>query len=257
MNANADERKQIIFDHRFEGPPNITLGGYLCGVMAVHLDCDAVEVSMRNPTPMGKPLTLDTGTPDLVRMFDGDILLNEARPAELDLELPDPITLEEARKASLRHVTEMPYPNCFGCGSARSDDDGLHLRAGPVPGRDLVAIDWTPRAAAVGAPQGGPVPKEMVWASLECPIARAMQIGDIVGPDELFLLGRMTARVIDLPIVGRPCFHMGWPICRDGRKIRIAGSLHDEKGRTLAETELLFITLKEGVTYESFMGSGA
>lgn len=250
--GGTGSRWEITIDRRYEGPPNITQGGYISGRMAVYLDSDTVEVTMRNPTPMGKPLIMDIGTPDRVFLYHGDLLLNEARPAELDLEIPAPVTLEAARKASLRHVTEMPYPNCFGCGSGRSEDDGLHLRSGPVEGRDLVAIDWIPRAATVGAAEGETVPEPIVWASLECPIARALELGGMRESDELILLGRITTRVNALPRVGDPCFFMGWPIERQGRKLEIAGSLNDAAGDILVLSRLTFITLKGDMTYETF-----
>ena len=207
---------------------------------------------MRHPTPMGRPLILDTGTPHRVFLCEGEKVLNEARPADLELDIPDPISFEDATKASLRHVTAMPYPNCFGCGSGRSEADGLHLRSGPVEGRNMVAIDWVPGAEAVGAPDGDEVPPILTWASMECPIARAMQIGDMRGPEELILLGRMTTKIQGLPRVGEPHFFMGWPIGRDGRKIHIGGTLHNREGELLVISRLTFITLKEGVTYDSF-----
>jgi len=251
-NSDKSSRQQIIINKHFVGPPNITQGGYISGTMAMHLESSTVEVTMRNPTPMGRPVILDTNSPDRVFLYDGDKLLNEARPAELDMKIPEPISLEEAKRASLRHVTEMPYPDCFGCGSGRSEDEGLHLRSGPVEGRNLVAIDWVPRASAVGAGAGETVPEPIVWASMECPTARATEFEGIKKPDELFLLGRMTTKVNALPKVGEQCFFMGWPIERSGRKILLGGILHNEAGRILVMTRLTFITLKEGVTYDSF-----
>lgn len=250
--SNLGSGQVITIDHRFVGPPNMTQGGYISGILAMCLDCETVEVTMRNPTPMGKPLTLDVSTPDRVFLYDGEKLLNEARPAELNLQIPKVISLEEAEKASLRHVFEMPYPNCFGCGSARSEDDGLQLRSGPVKGRDLVAIDWRPLSAAVGAAEGMPVPQPIVWAAMECPIARAMELGALKKPGELVVLGRMTTRVRKLPNVGSHYFFMGWPIGREGRKIQLGGSLYGEDGQSLVETSLTFVTLREGVTYDSF-----
>lgn len=243
---------ELIIEKRYEGPPNIAQGGYISGIMAMYLNSATVEVTMRNPTPMDKSLILDLSTPDRVFMYDGERLLNEAYPAELDLNIPKPISLDEAKKASLRHRIEMPYPNCFGCGSGRAEDDGLHLRSGPVQGRDLVAIDWVPRSTVVGAKEGEEVPEPIVWAAMECPTARAMQYGGLRQADELVLLGRMTTRVNVLPRVGQVCFFMGWPIERSGRKIALGGSLHDESGDILVMTRLTFIVLKEGVTYDSF-----
>ncbi|MHA1569547.1 MAG: hypothetical protein ACTSXZ_08755, partial [Alphaproteobacteria bacterium] len=124
-------RREIIVSRHFEGPTDITLGGHVAGIMSVHVDSDTVEVSLRGPTPLEKPLILDTTAPDVVRLYDGESLLNEARPGNLTLDVPDPITYEQAQKAALRD-TVTPFENCFGCGSGRRLDNGLHLRAGPV-----------------------------------------------------------------------------------------------------------------------------
>ncbi|MDP6345990.1 MAG: hypothetical protein QF491_20820 [Alphaproteobacteria bacterium] len=178
-------REQIVIDPHFVGPPEITLGSYISGRMAAYLDSDTVTVTLRAPTPMGRPVGVDTDTPGEVRMYDGDTLLNEAVPGSLDIEIPEVIGLEEAKGASLRHVIEMPFPDCFGCGSARTEDTGLHLRSGPVAGRNLVAVDWLPRAKAVGAGMGEPVPKAMIWAALECPMARALDLPDMKTPERI------------------------------------------------------------------------
>jgi len=250
-------RREIVIERRYEGPPNIAHGGYTGGVMAECLDCETVEVTMRKPTPMDKPLILDASSPEAVFLYDGETLLNEAKPSDLELDLPEIISIDQARKASLRHVTEMPYPNCFGCGSGRSETDGLHLRSGPVGGRDLVAIDWVPPAAVAGVPAGRDLPKRLAWAAMECPCARAMELGGLRQPDELIVLGRLTTRVKARPKVGRPCFFMAWPIGREGRKIELAGTMHDESGRVLVMSRFTFITLKPGVTYESFTSGAA
>ncbi|MBW1816900.1 MAG: hypothetical protein JRJ60_07045, partial [Deltaproteobacteria bacterium] len=88
--------REVIIDPRFEGPTDITLGGYISGFMADHIDSETVEVTMRAPTPMGKKLQIYFEAPDRVVMRDGHTLLNEARPSELELDLPEPITLDEA-----------------------------------------------------------------------------------------------------------------------------------------------------------------
>jgi hypothetical protein len=246
-NCEKGSRSEIVFDERFRGPFPLIQGGYVSGTMATYLESDTAEVTMRGPAPVGRRLILDTGTPHRVFLYEGDELLSEARPAELDLDLPKSITIDEARKASLRHVTEMPYPDCFGCGSARSEDDGLHLRAGPVEDRSLVAIDWVPRAAAVGAREDREVPEPVIWAGVECVVIRAMQYGGLLAPEELVLLGRMTAKVQARPAVGQPYFFMAWPLGREGRKITLGGTLHDEAGGVLVLSQLVFITLKESV----------
>lgn len=240
-------RREIIISKHFEGPTDLTLGGYISGLMAVHLDSDTVEVTMRKPTFMERPLMLDTTIPDRVFLYDGDLLLNEARPIELKMEIPEPISLEQAKKAS-RRDTAAAFPKCFGCGSARSENKGLHLRSGPVQGRNMVAIDWIPRADVVGAREGEKVPETMVLAAMECPIAKAMELEDIRKPEEMAVLGRMTAKIIALPQVNEQYYFVGWPIERAGRRIEIAGTLNTQKNEILAMSRLTFVVLREGVS---------
>jgi hypothetical protein len=240
-------RREITISRHFEGPTDLVLGGYISGLLAVHLDSDTVEVTMRKPTFMNRPLILDTTTPDRVFLFDGDTLLNEARPVELEMEIPESVSIEQARKASCRD-TVAAFPNCFGCGSDRSEDDGLHLRSGPVDGRNIVAIDWVPGATVVGAGQGEPVPETMVLTAMECPIAKCMEFGGMRKPEEMAVLGRMTTRINSLPKVGEPCYFMGWPIERVGRRIEIAGTLNNEKGEPIVLCRLTFVVLREGVS---------
>ncbi|MBW1888580.1 MAG: hypothetical protein JRI52_09570, partial [Deltaproteobacteria bacterium] len=91
----------------------------------------------------------------------------------------------------------------------------------------------------------------IAWASMECPIVKATQYGGMRNPDEMALLGRMTTKVNALPKVGEQCFFMGWLIERAGRKIALGGTMHNEKGEVLMMTKLLFITLKEGFSFDS------
>ena len=208
--ADRGWRREIVISRHFEGPTDLTLGGYISGLMSVYLDSDTVEVTMRKPTFMERPLVLDTMTPDRVFLYDGENLLNEAQPAELDMEIPEAVTLEQAKKASRRN-TVAAFPNCFGCGSARTEDNGLHLRSGPVEGRNIVAIDWSPRASVVGTAQGEKVSETIVLTAMECPIAKAMDLG-LRNKEDTAVLGRMTTKIISLPFVGGQYFFMGWPI---------------------------------------------
>ncbi len=242
--------QEIVIDEHFVGPPGITLGSYIGGRAADYLESDAVSVSRQAPAPMGRPIRVDSES-DRVRFFDRDTLLIEAQPATLDLALPEPIDLADAKRASLRHIKEMPYPDCFGCGSNRSDDSGLHLRSGPVAERNMVAIDWLPRPQAVGAAEDEAVSPLMTWAALECPLARALELPGMKTPDELIVLGRMTARIDASPRVGHEHFFMAWPLERAGRRLEIAGTLHDSEGALLAAAALTFVVLKAGVSYDS------
>lgn len=237
-------RTEVVFDERFQGPFSMIHGGYVSGFMAMRINNDTVEVTMRNPTPAKKSLTVESETPDRIFLYDEDLLLIEARASELNVEMPVPITIDVATQSSLRHVTEWSLPNCFGCGTDRSEDGGLHLRAGPVEGRNMVAVDWVPCTANIGVDVDREVPKPFAWAAIECTAIQAMNYSGLMKPEEMVILGRMTTKIQSLPKVGHSCFITGWPVGREGRKITVAGSIHDETGGLLLVSQLVFILLQ-------------
>lgn len=240
-------RKTFTIDRRFEGPTNITLGSHISGILFDEFTCDTIEVSMQNPTPMGRALVLDTTDPDRVVMYDGDTVLNIARPATLDLDLPGPLSRAQVRQATNQGI-EIDFPNCFGCGVARSAADGLHLRSGIVEGQNLVAFEWVPNPTAVGVDAGQDIPKRMLVSALECPIARATSIGGMKAADELAVLGRMTTRLDGRPKAGESCYFVGWTVERVGRRIEIAGALRGWDGAVFAMSRMTFVVLKDGAT---------
>jgi hypothetical protein len=189
----------MIIDERFNGPPGSANGGVTCGLLA-ELVGEPVEVTLRSPPPLGRPLRFDGG-----RLWDGETLVAEAAPAALDVEPPGPVGFEQAEDASARYpgFEQHDYPTCFVCGPAR--DDGLGLYTGPVDGTDVFAAPWL---------VAEDVSRVLTWAALDCPGA----IG--VGWDGRgdWLLGRMAGEVLEVPQAGDRCVVVAWPIGRDGRK---------------------------------------
>src|SRR6266511_3116023 len=106
----------VVIERRFRGPAESANGGYACGVLARRLE-GAVEVTLRAPPPLDQELQLASDESGLA-LRHGDTLLAEARRAELDLKVPDPVSLEEAAAAAQRSriFEEHPFPGCFGCG---------------------------------------------------------------------------------------------------------------------------------------------
>jgi hypothetical protein len=203
---------EFVIDPRFNGPPASANGGYTCGLLAAQVG-EPAEITLRAPPPLGRPLRFDGE-----RLWDGETLIAEARRVELELDVPDSVSFEEAEKASRSYpgFDEHAYPTCFVCGPAR--EDGLRLFTGPA--RDgLFAAPWTPHE----------VSRELAWASLDCPGA----IG--VGWDGRgdWLLGRMHGRVDELPQLGERCVVIAWPIGRDGRKGFAGTALFGTNGRLL------------------------
>jgi hypothetical protein len=219
---------QITLDRRYRGPLESANGGYACGRLAARVDAEAVEVTLRLPPPLDRPLDVrdENGTAVLL---DGEAIVAEARPAPLEVDPPAPVSHAAAAAAAARHVRlgDRVFRECFVCG-VRADGDGLGIYVGAVAGREpLHAAPWTPDEAA----------PELVWAAIDCPGAYAVGAagrGDIV-------LGRMTASVSRVPEMGEPCVVAAWPLGEDGRKIYAGTALFSDAGELLALARQVWI----------------
>ncbi|MFN2615640.1 MAG: hypothetical protein ABR581_00795 [Thermoleophilaceae bacterium] len=177
-----------------------------------------------------------------VRVLDGEALVAEARLAsELKVDVPAPVSPQEARLATARYrgVLEGPFCRCFVCGRTR--EDALEVFAGAVAGRQLVASPWTPPAWTANA-AGGVLP-EFVWAVLDCPASWAAYI-DADAPAGV--LARLTAR-IDAPVVaGEEHVVIGWPMETVDRKRHAGSAVLSRDGEPLAVARALLIEPREG-----------
>jgi hypothetical protein len=218
---------ELVIDPRFNGPAGSANGGYTCGLVAGLLG-GVAEVTLRSPPPLGRPLQVESAD-GRVRVSDGDRLVAEAAPTEVDLELPRPPGYDEAEQASARYpgFDEHAFPMCFVCGPEREPGDGLRIFAGPL-GDGLVASPWV-------------VPDEVerafVWAALDCPGAIAVGFPDRGET----LLGRFAARIDELPEAGERCIVVGWPLGEEGRKLYAGTALYGEDGRPLARARATWI----------------
>lgn len=201
------------------GPPGSANGGVTCGLLAAELGAPVAEVTLRRPPPLEVDLAVERAG-DAVRLLEGEHLVAEAVPAQVDVEPPPAVDVATARAAAARYAgrEQHPFPGCVVCGTDREPPDGLGLRPGPV-GEDAVAAAWTPADA-------DPV---MVWAALDCPGGWAEDL-----PGRPMVLGRMALRVDDLPAPGEPHVVQGWVVGRDGRKTHTGTSLRTAEGRLLA-----------------------
>jgi hypothetical protein len=219
---------KIVLEWRYRGPLTSANGGYACGRLAAFVGAGTVEVTLRRPPPLERPLEVrQQGR--RVRLLDGDALVAEAQPARLGVRPPAPVSLEEAFQARSRHVRvgSPVFAECFTCGM-RDDGDGLRVHAGPVPGREPL------HAAPVVFPESA---SEIVWAAIDCPGAYAVGAegrGDTV-------LGRMTARVDRVPETGATCVAVAWPLGEDGRKLFAGTALFDADGELLALARQVWI----------------
>jgi hypothetical protein len=238
-------RAGLRIGRRFCGPPGIANGGFASGSLAA-LDGDTgeVEVSLRRPVPLERPLAVrhDGG---VTRLLDDGRLLAEARPpaAAVELAVPDTPTPEEARAAAGRgaYYGDPLFPGCFVCGPARAPGDGLRIFPGPVSRRSVWAAPWTPDPS-VGGPDGR-VRDKVVWAALDCPGGVAAAEAAAVPAGTPVLLGQMAARLAARPRVGTECRTVAWLLGRDGRKLTAGAALLGPDGEVLAAARSLWITV--------------
>jgi hypothetical protein len=212
----------IVIDRRFRGPDESGNGGYSAGVFALEHGGDVVEVTLRLPPPLETPLELAGD-----QVLAGNSVVAEVHAVELGVSAPDPVALGDAVAAATPDL-DSPFPQCFVCGHARGDD-GLHIHAGPVPGRPVYAAPWTPSEDTVGP--------AFVWAALDCPGAYATGVpgrGTVV-------LGRLAARVDRVPAAGEQCVVVARHVGSDGRKHGAVTALFTDSGELLGLARAVWI----------------
>jgi hypothetical protein len=156
-------RSRLCVARRFCGPPGAASGGFASGSLAAVLGGTVdVEVSLRRPVPLERPLGVRHAGDATLLLDDGGRLLAEARTpaAEVELTVPDTPTPVEARAAA----------------------------------------PWTPDPS-VGGPEGQ-VRDEVVWAALDCPGGVAAVEAAAPPAGTPVLLGQMTARLGARPRIG-------------------------------------------------------
>ena len=243
---------QVVIERRFNGPPSSAHGGYACAVAAQFLDWSA-EVSLRRPPPLEAPMTVRHDGGGVALEHDGEIVI-AARSADLALDLPEPVSLAEAEAAAAKcpWLDRHPFPSCFGCGFERPPDDGLFEFPGPVAGRkDVWAAVWTPHdSLADGAGEVLPI---YVFSALDCPSGAGAI--SATGAEGVFVLGRMTGKVVGTARARVPHVVVAWPIRVDGRK-RFGGAAIFNDGELCALAESLWIELRDPSQFEAAEGSG-
>jgi hypothetical protein len=228
---------------RFNGPPGSANGGYTCGVVAGRVEAEAVEVTLRSPPPLERPLEV-VRDGARVELRDGDALVAEGEPADLRLEMPRPVEEDEIERAEAtglgRWTEKHPFPTCFVCGPERDEGDGMRVFPVELPDRNgLFGAVWRPDPSL--AADDGELRHECVWAALDCPTsAPVANFG--VGPP--IVLARLTARLGRPVRAGERYSILSWALDRDGRKRHSAAALFDAEGRLLCASRALWIELK-------------
>jgi hypothetical protein len=233
--------ERVVIDRRFRGPPESAQGGYACGLVADRVEGACAAVSLRLPPPLERPLTITGMDDDRVMMADGERVVAEGAPAELQVDVPGPPSLEEARQASAScpWTDRHPFPGCFGCGPERSQDEAVAIVMGPLAGGELFAAPWTPLGEFAG--DGGAVTPLFVWAALDCPTAAPAVPSDAPAS----VLARLTGRLLAPVRPERPHTVVSWPIGHDGRKHRGGAAIYGPDGQLCAYSEGLWIELRD------------
>jgi len=112
---------------------NSANGGYVCGLLAGHIDGSA-EITLRLPPPLSQQLGIVASADGAVELRENDRILATGRAVPLHVPEIPVVTFSEAKDA----VRRTPYdesnhnvPMCFVCGPARAHGDGLRVFAGP------------------------------------------------------------------------------------------------------------------------------
>jgi hypothetical protein len=217
---------EVIVGERFVGPPNMGHGGYVAGLFGEQLP-GCLQVTLRRPTPIDRPLQLLEQPGGRWVLQDGGELIAEAEPATLKLDVPAAPTLAEAALAEPRSPAFRPprgvHPICFGCGQhARA---GLRIFAGPCETheRGLVAGRFDARPFADSQ---GQLERKYAIAALDCAGAFAF----IAGERRAGLLGRIVIDTYAPLEATENCLVIGWQLGSEGRKLFAGTALLDERG---------------------------
>jgi len=228
----------ITIGRRFNGPPQSGHGGYVCGLLGGLIGGPS-EVTLRKPPPLDRPLAVQRLEGGSIALREGEAVVAEGVPAEIELDIPPPLTLAEATSASQSYlpIRRDAFGTCFGCGTRRPEGDGLRIFPGPLPERDVVTAPWTPDASLSTA--DGAVGPEFVWAALDDAGAWAFYLQDT--SNWPLLLGRMAARLLAPVRAGEPHVVIGWPRGQDGRKYYSGTALFGEDGSLRAFARAIWI----------------
>jgi hypothetical protein len=239
----------MLVPGRYRGPARSANGGYVSGSLAHELGETfgrAVTVELRQPPPLDASMHVGADGQGLSLSFGGAEVAT-ATHAEVEVEPVEGVSWEEASVASASYpgLRSHPFPTCFVCGTER--DDGLRIFPGEVPatrkGMTRVAAPWTPdpTLAADWHEYDDSSPRACLastWAALDCVGGWA---GDLT--ERLMVLGRMTAVVDDLPVLGEPHVVVGERRGSEGRRTFTAATLQDADGRIVGRAEHTWVAV--------------
>lgn len=245
-------RETLLVQSRYRGPARSANGGWVSGSLAHELGDTfgrAVTVELRQPPPLDASMHVTPTGPDdssLALTFGGAEVAT-ASYAEGEVEPVEGVSWAEASAAAASYpgLRSHPFPTCFVCGT--DADGGLRIFPGEVSpareGRTRVAATWTPDVSLSADwheydEASRRADLACAWASLDCVGGWAGDLGE-----RLMVLGRMTAVVDDLPVVGEPHVVVGEWRGAEGRRTFTASTLVDADGRIVGRAEHTWVAV--------------
>ena len=246
----------------FSGPPDSGNGGYVCGLAAARLipdpsvvDGSVIEVTLRLPPPLERPLRVETTDIGLA-LVDGGAVVAEARHASIDGEPPAAVDLARANRGAAAFDVEAydhihPFGNCFVCGPRRAEGTGLRIFPAPAVDRPEVAA-WPWKTYQALADNTGHIRSEFLWSALDCPSCFAYWIAN--GMATPIVLGRLTVEIRRRPAIDEALVVGGWQVGKEGRKVLGAAVVWDRDGAVVAQGRATWIEL-HGQRATAFTGT--
>ncbi|MCW2842401.1 MAG: hypothetical protein JWN22_317 [Nocardioides sp.] len=248
---------ELLVPRRFRGPSSSGNGGWTAGALAGLVDHDcpdnradawpAIRVALRRPPPLDTPMAVAVVDGSTEASIDGEVVAR-ATLSDTDPVVVEPVPAAEARAAMATYpgLTSHPFPGCFACGTDREEGDGLRIFPGRVPdqeGATRIASVWTPHPSTAEDYHTyvDELPRASLattWASIDCVGGWA---GDLT--ERLMVLGRMTARVETLPVIGEEHVVVGLARGSEGRRTFTASTLYDSDGRAVASAEHVWVAI--------------
>jgi hypothetical protein len=251
--SSSGHAAELTVPARFRGPARSGNGGYTAGSLAELVpavaDVPVIEVTLRRPPPLDVLMSVELADepPAAVLTWQGETVA-QAREVDAELTAVDEVAADDAEKAMGRYrgLHGHPFPGCFACGTERGVGDGLRIFPGEVAEHTVASL-WVPdESLAVAGDLVDPgierVGVATTWAALDC-------VGgwsdDLEGRP--MVLGRITARVDALPVVGEPHVVVGRRTSVEGRKSFTSSTLYDSDGRVVASAEHVWIVVDPAI----------
>ena len=232
----------VTIPAQFNGPLKSGNGGWVCGLLANEWirrhGPTVVTSTLLQPPPLDTTLTWEEDNASELRLLTaGGAVIGTCAPGQFADDPPPTVSPADAAAGAAAYpgYTNHPFDHCFTCGTARDPGDGLRIFSGPIAD-DRTAAPWEVHPAF--ATDDGQIPTPVAWAGLDCPGGWAAGF-----PDDLLLLGRLTAELVRPPLPGETLLATGWRRSTDGRKRLTSTALYTDDGSLVGRSEQVWIAV--------------